>query len=472
MPAKKEKIESIPKKKGISPKRAREAKILKRKTKIVEQKLRAAQQIREDIAILESAGKVPAGKDFDRILVLRPQKDYLAEPDKELVEAYYKTYFDDSKQGRTDRATIREKGVRRHRDYLYFTEITRNCPREVFFRIHMPEKGRDYSIKGLMLFDDGQLHHTEVQRRLQREQKLRNPERELILPENGAVGYYDGLINAGVSKDGERLVDIFEMKSRTGTATLSFQQGDYDQAQLYHFAARFCATLKRKRMKVRKIRLFNRDRALMIDDPAFGWIVDPDLARLDEVLKYADWLKETVIKEKYLCPHPYLRESEKCFFCRFNNWCWRGFPAPQESPTVVAPDPTIPIPDKEILESQAKRFIEILAESKKLNEEKDEIANLFLNFFAKTEVKQFPVREYDRALAPILGQQKKILRDQLLKALGVQLFAQLSDPSSKRIESAVASGLITGDVAQRAFKFDPKKPYIGVVKIKDEEEER
>jgi hypothetical protein len=468
--AEKEKIQDMPEKKKISAKRRSDKKMLEKKTKRVEAKVRAAKQLRADIAILDSAGIVPPGKKFARSKKLSTQTKFFAEPDKEIVDAYYKTYRDDSKQGRSDRATIREKGVRKTREYLYFTEITRYCPREVFFRIHMPEKGRDYAVKGLMLFDDGQLHHREAQIRLQREKVLTNPERELILPEIGAVGYYDGLIPVGMDGSGWRLFDIWEMKSKVGTGVLSFSQEDYDQGQLYHYAARFCPTLKRKGIKIRKIRIFNRDRALMIDDPAFGWIIDPDSKRLEEVLQYAHWLHETVIVEKYLCPHPYTRDHAKCGFCRFNSWCWRGFPAPERDQKVVAPDPKAPVPDEEILDSMGKRFIEILKETKKLEDEKGEIAEVFLNYFAKTKVKQYPIQEYDRALAPIMGQKKTILREQLLKALGAEIFSRIATPNSKLLENAVNSGLVTGDIAQRALKYDPKKPYVGVVKIKEEEE--
>lgn len=465
-----EKIKDMPERFNVSEKRKRDRVLLKKKTKRVEAKVRAAKQMQEDIAILESAGIVPEGKRFARSKKLIPSKRFLATPDTELVDAYYKTYVDDSKQGRSDRATIREKGVRKHREYLYFTEIARACPREVFFRIHMPEKGRDYTVKGLMLFDDGNLHHREAFSRLEREKKVNNPERELILPDIGAVGYYDGLCPMGVDGSGNRLVDIFEMKSKIGAGALSFSQDDYDQAQLYHYAARFCPTLKRKGMKIRKIRIFNRDRSLMIDDPACAWIIDPDGERLEELLTYAKWLHKITFEEKYLCPHPYTIDHQKCFYCRFNSWCWRGFPAPVKDQKVVAPDPKIPIPDLEILKSMGKRYLEIRAEVKKLEEEKDTISPVFLNYFAKTGVKQFPIQEFDRALAPITGQKKSILREQLLQSLGSELFIKISDPNSKRIESAVTSGLITGDLAQRAFKYDPKKPYVGVVKIKEEEE--
>lgn len=466
----KKEIKDMPEQKGLSKKRQLDKKKLETKTKRVEARVRAAEQMRKDVAILESAGIVPAGKRFAQLKKLSVQKKFLAEPDSELVDAYYKTYRDDSKQGRTDRATIREKGVRKKRDYLYFTEICRYCPREVFFRIHMPEKGRDYAIRGLMLFDDGQLHHKEAQNRLERKKKVNNPERELILPEIGAVGYYDGLVPVDANGSGMRIHDIFEMKSKIGAAVLSFSQEDYDQGQLYLYAARSCPTLRRKSIMIRAVRIFNRDRALMIDDPAFGWIVDPDTERLKELLDYAHWLHRTVIVEKYLCPHPYTRDHAKCGWCRFNSWCWRGYPAPPKKQKIVAPDPKIPVPSEEILISMGKKFLEIQKEVKKLNSEKDEIAEVFLNYFAKSEAKQFPIQEYDRALAPILGQTKKIQRDVLLKALGAKIFAQIADVSSKRLESAVSSGLVTGDLAQRSFKYDPKKPYIGVVKIKEEEE--
>lgn len=458
------------KKKTISAKRLKDREMLKKKTRTVAEKVRKARIEKEEIEILNNAGIIPEGKRFARIKLLRPQKAYLAEPDKELVEAYYKTYHLHSKFGKKDRMTIRETGVARKRNYLYFTEIARYCPREVYFRIYMPYRGRDYTTKGLMLFDDGTIHHKEVFNRLESQKMARNPEREIVLPETGAVGYYDWLIPVG-DRDGYQIMDLVEFKSKLPMAMDNMSQEDYDQGQLYHYGAQFCPTLKRKRIKIRKIRIFYRDRSLMgSGEPAIAWIVDPDLERRIEIISYAKWLHKTVIEEEYLCPHPYSRDSQKCHWCRFNDWCWTGYPSRPEG-ELPPPEPEFVTPEKEVLDSLGTRFLEILKKIKKLDKEKDEISSVFLNYFAETKILSYPVSE-DKALAPIIPQGKKFDKKFLIGALGFRLYSLISNPNAKFIDKEIKAGRIDPEIIEKAISYAVRKAYISVVNRKEGEGER
>lgn len=456
-------------KKKISKKRLKDREMLKAKTRRVTERVRGVRKEKEEIEILEAAGIVPEGKHFARVKTLHAQKQFLALRDEELVEAYYNSYRMESKHGKKDRRTIREAGVARKRSYLYFTEITRYCPREVFFRIHLPHRRRDYTIKGLMLFDDGQLHHREAFSRLESQKKARNPERELVLPEIGAVGYYDWLTPVGF-EGGWTLCDMVEFKSKLSGAMDRIAQEDYDQAQLYKYGSMFCPTLKRKMIKIRKIRILYRDRALMGSEPAVGWIIDPDSDRMKEVVSYAKWLHKAVIEERYLCPHPYLRDSSRCQLCGFNDFCWRGYPS-APSKEMPAPDPLAAAPpEREILDSMGKRFLELQKELKALGDEKDEISQVFLNYFQQTGIKRFPVTE-DKALAPIIQSNRELQREQLLKALGSELFSLISNPTLKLVEAAVAAGKVSADLMQKAIKYKLRNPFLGVVKYEEQVEE-
>lgn len=453
------------KKKKISAKRLKDKEMLRAKTRKITERVRMVRKVKEEIGILESAGIVPEGKSFARVKTLHAQKQFLALRDEELVEAYYNSYRKESKHGRRDRRTLRETGVAHKRGYLYFTEIARYCPREVFFRLHLPHRARDYSIKGLMLFDDGKLHHREAFSRLESEKLARNPERELILPETGAVGYYDWLVPVGF-ESGWQICDMAEFKSKLPGTMDRIAQEDYDQAQLYKYASMFCPTLKRKMIKIRKIRIFYRDRALLGESPAVGWIVDTDSDRIKELVSYARWLHKTVIEERYLCPQPYLRDSSKCQLCRFNDFCWRGYPAPSRA--IPAPAPGAPAPPEiEILESHGKRFLELLKEIKKLGDEKDEISELFLNYFQQTGVKLFPVTE-DKALIPFVQTNREVQKEQLLKLLGPELFSAISNPAIKLIEAAIAAGKVPAELVQQTIKYKDKAPYLKVTKYEEQ----
>ena len=174
--------------------------------------------------------------------LLRDMEDgaMLAVPDPKIVEEINKSYKEDREE------KLKHRGDKRQKN-LYFSN-TKACPRTIYYRFFQPEMARDYTAKGLILFDDGNKHHLNLQRRLEDRGVTTNPEGFVeILPEDEgfhATGYYDQ-IHISEDRNG-----ILEIKSKFPGACFSILQADYDQAQLYIFAAQ-----KSKRLKAKKIKM-------------------------------------------------------------------------------------------------------------------------------------------------------------------------------------------------------------------------
>ena len=405
-----------------------------------------------------------------KLMVMRDQKELLVEEDPELLDDIYKSYIMESKYGSLDQKfTIRDKGDLAQ-TRLYFSGVG-DCPRLIYFKFHMPHKARNYTVKGLILFADGNMHHRDIQRRLSENQKTRNPEGYLYIPEFDASGYYDDLYILEKSPDGTRKFEkcaILEIKTKLPYACERVAQRDYDQAQLYFYAAKFSERLKEKRILITGIRLLYKDRAVQTDDVYFAWIVRPDQRRQAQVLNYYRWLKINVVDGGYCPPHPYERSSVACQYCRYHNWCWKGYPDPRtvtvDLDSVI--DPTVKVPaDREILEGMALRFVELRDEIKEKEKERDHIALVFLNYFAQKKIAQFPISE-KKALEPKVKTSTKFNNQALIKILGFEDFSKISNPSSKLISQAIKAGSIDAGTVEKSKLFTASKPYVAIVNIK------
>lgn len=396
--------------------------------------------------------------------ILREQKDLKVTRDHEIVKWIYDHYRFESKHGAGGQ--IKEKGDLARRN-LYMSDVHR-CPREIYFMFHSPERARDYSVKGLMLFADGNYHHQDIQRRLEEKKRGRNPEGFLEDPETGATGYYDELIPVG-TQNGWQICDLLEIKSKNSPAMTRVAQGDYDQGQYYLLAAGWSKRLKTLGIKIRNLRVFYKDRSLMLDDPIIGWIAAPDPERQDMIRKHFMWMKTTIIEKKKIVDQPYARDYYMCQFCRFHSWCWRGFPEPKK--VEEAPQPTAEeLPEKEILESLSTRFLELKKESSTLKKEEDGIKKIFMNYFARTKSIAFPVTE-EKDIGLVRTVREILDKEYLLKRLGATKYAKISAPVGKMIELGIKEGWISPKAIQRAKS--PKVEFsIRIIKRKEGESER
>lgn len=378
-------------------------------------------------------------------LVLTPMnpEDMLVTPEFKLVEVLKKSYLDEAKRGRS----LRHRGDKGQKN-LYMSNI-KACPRELFYKFYEPERAREYTAKGLILFDDGNRHHENLQRRLEDERVILNPEGFLELPEFEAAGYYDGLSIVG-ERDGWLEVEILEIKSKLPYACNSVYQADYDQAQIYIMSAQLSRRLKTKKIRVIGARLLYKDRAVETDDVHFEWAVRPDRERQQQIIKYFRFLKNEVIDGKTLAPHPYERSSQKCFYCLFSEWCWKDHPQ-----AVIEYDAgEEPLPEQEIIDGYLKKFHELLKEEEKIKEQKKEIEPILIYFFLKTKAPYYPVNEFE-AIAPKQGSKTEWDIDGLTKAVTAEFFKYLLRPKTKwevadviREIKAVALERLGGDLDQ------------------------
>lgn len=388
-------------------------------------------------------------------LILKEQERLLAEPDAELVEEIYKSYVEESKAGES----IRDKGDLGQKN-LWFSNVG-DCPREIYYKFYEPERARDYTVKGLILFDEGRRHHKNIQRRLEDRGKARNPEGFLEIPEVEATGYYDGLINVG-KENGWNICDIQEIKSKLPYACGDIEQRDYDQAQLYHYAAQFSKRLKTKRIKIRNIRMFYMDRAIQTDQVYFGWMVKPDQERQQDIVSYFRFLKNTVIDGRKLVPHPLEKKSTKCTYCRFKEWCWREYPEIIEE-LEFDPDEIV-LPDEEILNSYAKKLFEVLKKEAELKAEKKQLEPILIHYFIKMKKALLPVT-INEGLAPKQGKRSSWDEEALRNAIGNDMYAKISKPDSTKITELIHREFVDAGKFEMFKKYKMNKPSIYIKKI-------
>lgn len=389
--------------------------------------------------------------------LLKPLKKFQAEPETELIEALDVSYRQSAKYG----DGLKKKGDSK-RDSLGFYHA-RACPRNVYYDFFEPHLARPYTTKGLILFDDGKIHHKNIQQRLEEQRKLKHSEGFLHIPEINAKGYFDGLVPVEVDGDWI-IVDIFELKSKA-IGLHNVLDDDYDQGQLYHKAAQESPQLEALKYKVRSIRILYKDRSLMSDDVHKGWIIQPDLDRQKDIMEYMRFLWNVVYKEKKLFHHPYERKSNKCKYCKYHDHCWKGFKwEPEEAD--VSKMMEVETPTEEIVKTFAHRLHEIITEEKKLKAEKDTLIPALLKHFLATKTSSYPIADGEGL---VIGQSKLTEWDVkgLVKAIGLEMFSKIGKPDSKKVTELIKVEHVDSSKFEQFKKYKLSKPSIRIGKVKE-----
>lgn len=392
------------------------------------------------------------GADF---LMLKPQKQFLAEREYELPEALAASYKADAGYGQS----LKERGDSGQKN-LRFSDVTQ-CPRMVHYSFYAPSKPRDYTVKGLILFEDGKMHHGNIQRRMEERGVGRRPEGYLTLPNCGAVGYYDQLINVEI-KNGWRICDLVEYKTKLPFVCEDIKQEDYDQVQLYHAAARDSERLLDKKIRIRNVRLLYRDRAVQTDEVHFSWMIKPDKPRQRQCVAYMDWLYEKVVLERYLPPQPHEPTSTKCVYCRWKGWCWKDYPEIIISEEALPP---VDVPGREIVESHAKRVFKIIHMERELREEKARLAPVVLAFLKEQKKSVFPIGEEDGL---VVRQSKNAVwnKPKLLKRIGAESFALVANVSGALVSDLISREFVDAGIFESAKTYKLSKPYLAIASFK------
>ena len=302
---------------------------------------------------------------------------------------------------------------------------------------------------------------------------MQGTEGYLHLAEINANGFYDGLIpvknedGSLVYVDGYQVCDIFELKSKLPYAAEAIGQADYDQAQLYHIGAQTCPRLKAKKIKVRNIRLMNRDRAIQTEEVDFSWMILPDLERQQKIMEYMRYLWNVVAGKKHLPPHPYQRNEKPCIWCRYSEWCWRKHPIIIKEVPVDPKAEKIEIPNQEILESYAKRIYTILAERKKLSEELSKLEAVIIAYFTKNQAKTLRINESE-VLAPKQSTLTEWDYAGLRQAIGDKYYSLVSLPNKRLINHLVKTEFVDAGKFEEFKEYKKGKMSLFIKKLKEE----
>ena len=428
----------------------------KRATPVIDEKPKELKYTKEQIrAALERPVQVikkPAKKAASQYL-LRSMEDgaMLAVPDLKIIEEINKSY----KEERNEK--LKHRGDKRQKN-LYFSN-TKACPREIYYRFFQPEMARDYTAKGLILFDDGNKHHLNLQRRLEDRGITTNPEGYVeILPEDEgfhATGYYDQI---HISENGN---GILEIKSKFPGACYSILQADYDQAQLYIFAAQKSKRLKAKKIKITGATLLYKDRALQTDEVHFAWTIKPDPDRQLDILNYFRFLQQVVVDKKTLIPHPYERSSSACTYCVFADHCWKGIKIKENDAKILELTAASELPEKDILDSAVKRYYTLLKQIKELKKDAKVYEPILLNYFLKTKEPLIPVTASEGIG---VSQGSSTEWDSLgpAKAIGTDLYLKISHPMAAKVSDLIKRENVNAAKFEEFKIRKLSKPSLGI----------
>jgi len=431
----------------------------KRKTSVTDEKPKELRYTKEQIkTALERPVQVikkPRKRAASQYL-LRDMEDgaMLAIPDLKIVEEINKSYKEDRDE------KLKHRGDKGQKN-LYFSN-TRACPRAIYYSFYQSEMARDYTIKGLILFDDGNKHHLNLQRRLEDRGMTTNPEGYVeILPEDEgfhATGYYDQI---HISEDGS---GILEIKSKFPGACFSILQADYDQAQLYIFAAQRSKRLKAKKIKITGATLLYKDRALQNDEVHYAWTIKPDLDRQHDILDYFRFLQKTVIDKKILVPHPLERSSSACTYCIFADHCWKGIKTKTDKTRIIELTKAAELPEKEILESAAKRYHTLLTQIKEIKKEAKVYEPILLNYFLKTQEPIIPITTSE-GIGVSQGSSNEWDGPGLAEAIGTELYLKISSPGIAKVNDLIKRQNVDSAKFEQFKTKKLSKPSLGIKKF-------
>jgi len=349
---------------------------------------------------------------------------------KELVESYREEW--QRKQGQRDK---------QRRRYFYMSDVSK-CDREIYYCFHNADKKRTIADKTLVFFRHGDLYHEEAQARLKRKRLVdssRDLEYGLEDWEIEATGRLDNFI----TEDGGLAVAEIKSKNPYGFNVDEPQEAEIDQLQWYIYAAK-----KNNSIRDRKILdhgyILYLERGEIADFPIAGWKIgyDPDHV---EVIRDRFKRLWQAIQDKDIPIRPYERDSIKCQYCRFREFCWQGIPEAKEPE--LLPDESIEKPEKELVISAEQRYVQLKAEIAAREKELKGVYGLLMRYFQATGVSE---TDY---LKHIFSKSTTLDEDYLLSRLKDK-WHLIAKPQARLIQQAIKDGEVDPEIFERAKKTD------------------
>lgn len=351
-----------------------------------------------------------------------------------LIQELINSYREDWQYGSGQRDKEKRK-------YFYMSDVSK-CDREIYYLFHSPEQKRTIADKTLILFCCGNLHHEEIQFRLKK-RRIVESSRDLEFGiedwEVEATGRLDGF-----ARDNGALT-VTEIKAKNPYGFLNEEPEDYEADQIlwYIYAARNSKNLRKRKINDFGYILYFEGWPIS-DFPIAGWRIEYDEERVKQIRERFKNLK-LIIEAKKIPQRPHERDSVKCQYCRFLDFCWKGIPLAKE-PKLVA-NPSIEKPEKELVESAENRYVELKTKEAEIKSELEEVRTLLFRYFKATGQK-----ETDKILY-CFSKRINLDNEYLLKNLKDK-FHLIAKPQLIMIKKAIEAGQVDPEIFERAKKVE------------------
>lgn len=349
---------------------------------------------------------------------------------QELISSYREDW--QYKQGQRDK----EK-----RKYFYMSDVSK-CDREIYYLFHHPEKKRTIADKTLMLFRYGNMFHEEAQFRLKKQRVVDNSrdiEYGIEDWEIEATGRLDNF----VQDNGKLAVMEIKAKNPYGFLNEEPEQYEVDQLLWYIFAARNSKSLRQRKIHDYGYILYLEGWPIS-DFPLSGFKIEYNEERIEAIRDRFKSLK-VIIEEKKLPKRPYERDSLKCQYCRFREYCWKGVPEPKE-PELI-PDLSVEKPEMELVQSAEVKYIQIKENMAKEKEELGKLRDLLLRYFQSTGTKE------TERLTHVFSKRTVLDEDYLLKE-AKDVWPFIAKPQISLVKKAIEDGRLDPEIFEKAKKVD------------------
>lgn len=354
----------------------------------------------------------------------------------------------------------RESGQRykERRQRFYISDVSK-CDREIYYLFKHPAEKRTIADRTLVFFRHGNMYHEEIQQRLRASRTIdnaRDMEYGLEDFEIDTTGRLDCFVRE------EEGLAVTELKSKNpyGFATDVPEAAEVDQLLWYIYAAKRSKTLRRRNILDHGYVLY-MERGEVSEFPFRVWRVAYDAKakkRVKEIRERFIELK-AVIGARKPPQRTYERESVKCQYCVFREYCWQGVPVIEEAKMVA--DTAVEKPEMELVESAERRYVQLKREIAERETEKDAVYDLLLRYFIATGVAETELLVH--------GVSKEVTLDEayLLKTLRAK-WPLIARVQAKLIKQAIKDGEVDPETYERAKRATGIKHTIRIKKISKE----
>lgn len=361
-----------------------------------------------------------------------------------LIKELIASYRDERKKGKGQRDKQRPKNL-----YMSFVS---QCDRGIYYRFIHPEKRRALADKTIIFFRHGDMYHEEIQERLKKKRVVDNSRNIEYGLEDWAVDS-SGRVDCFVSENSGLVVTEIKSHNPYGFNVDEPYQDEIDQLFWYIYAAKEAKSLKERNIQDYGYILYV-ERGEVSDFPFIGWKIPYDADRVKTIRERFKKLKQAIDAKK-IPKRPYERDSIKCQYCRFKEYCWRGIPEPVE-PEHMA-DLSIEKPEKELVESAENRYIELKKQEKETRDELKKIHDILLRYFKATGAKE------TAKLSHIFAKRTSLNEEYLLSELKEDWHI-FSKPQIKLLQEAIKNGKIDPEIFEKAKQYE----FIDQIRIKKE----